>query len=68
MCLALAHLHAHGVAHLDVKPDNIYTVESMEGCGSGSGEGLLVCKLGDFGQATRLDCPRAAVVNEGDSR
>lgn len=38
----LQHVHARGIAHMDVKPDNIYTTES--GC----------FKLGDFGCATLL--------------
>lgn len=62
MCLALQHLHSHGVAHLDVKPDNIYTVGSAD-----NGDQLLV-KLGDFGQATRFKGSAPKVVDEGDSR
>ena len=57
MAEALLHLHARGIAHLDVKPDNIYTTP----------EGAY--KLGDFG----LACPCSGVTHtlppeEGDSR
>ena len=57
MAEALQHLHARGIAHLDVKPDNIYTTP----------DGAY--KLGDFG----LACPRGGVTltlspEEGDSR
>ncbi len=57
MAEALQHLHARGIAHLDVKPDNIYTTP----------DGAY--KLGDFG----LACPRGGVTHtlspeEGDSR
>lgn len=57
MAEALQHLHARGIAHLDVKPDNIYTTR----------DGAY--KLGDFG----LACPRGGVTHtlspeEGDSR
>ena len=46
-------MHEKGIAHLDVKPDNIYIKNG-------------VCKLGDFGCATRLD--KSLPVEEGDAR
>ncbi|KAH7430207.1 hypothetical protein KP509_09G088500 [Ceratopteris richardii] len=49
----LAFIHSRGIAHLDIKPANIYF--------SGG-----VCKLGDFGRATRLD--GSISVEEGDAR
>ncbi|KAI3432278.1 hypothetical protein D9Q98_003838 [Chlorella vulgaris] len=80
MAAALAHLHRSGVAHMDVKPDNIYLQEPSEeemaaaAAGGGGGDcGGTTCpgtryKLGDFGQATRLDLQTPAAVDEGDSR
>lgn len=50
---ALAFIHTSGLAHLDVKPDNIYFVGN-------------VFKLGDFGRATRLD--GTIRIEEGDAR
>ncbi|KAH0866718.1 hypothetical protein HID58_083929 [Brassica napus] len=50
---ALHFVHEKGIAHLDVKPDNIYIKNG-------------VCKLGDFGCATRLD--KSLPVEEGDAR
>ncbi|KAJ7545998.1 hypothetical protein O6H91_08G019700 [Diphasiastrum complanatum] len=50
---ALAHIHSHGLVHLDIKPDNIYVRKG-------------IYKLGDFGRATRLD--GSISVEEGDSR
>lgn len=64
MCLALRHLHALGVAHLDVKPDNIYTLGGEDS----EREGPRQYKLGDFGQAARLSRRGGWAVNEGDSR
>ena len=42
MASALQHLHSKGIAHMDVKPDNIYSTEDGQ------------FKLGDFGLATSL--------------
>lgn len=46
-------IHEKGIAHIDVKPDNIYVKNG-------------VYKLGDFGCATRLD--RSLRIEEGDAR
>lgn len=54
MACALAHLHARGTVHLDVKPENIYRTESG------------TYKLGDFGLAT-LKAGKWH-VSEGDAR
>lgn len=69
---ALDHLHAHGIAHMDVKPSNIIIVRKQDSID----DHLLLddgeLKIADFGQATRC-CPSrttAAVqelaVYEGD--
>ncbi|KAM3356129.1 wee1-like protein kinase isoform X1 [Capsicum galapagoense] len=50
---ALQYIHQKGVAHLDVKPDNIYVKSG-------------VYKLGDFGCATLLD--KSQPIEEGDAR
>ncbi|KAL1550238.1 Mitosis inhibitor protein kinase wee1 [Salvia divinorum] len=50
---ALQFIHSRGIAHLDVKPDNIYVKEG-------------VYKLGDFGCATMID--KSLPVEEGDAR
>ncbi|XP_017253976.1 wee1-like protein kinase [Daucus carota subsp. sativus] len=50
---ALQYIHERGVAHLDVKPDNIYV----------KNDGY---KLGDFGCATLLDT--SLPIEEGDAR
>lgn len=55
---ALQHLHQHGMAHLDVKPDNIYTESHSDSV-----------KLGDFGLATPLNHHNLSLeFSEGDSR
>lgn len=56
MASALHHLHGRGIAHMDVKPDNIYTTE----------DGRF--KLGDFGLATSLWGRKDLDVQEGDAR
>ncbi|KAK3007868.1 hypothetical protein RJ639_014597 [Escallonia herrerae] len=53
MAKALQFIHERGIAHLDVKPDNIYVKNG-------------VYKLGDFGCATLLD--RSLPIEEGDAR
>ena len=78
---ALKHVHAHGVAHMDVKPSNIYLNFSLSlspsadgaqhdasASSSTSSPSEIVYKLGDFGQATGLLQGGEATVNEGDSR
>ena len=55
---ALHHLHGLGIAHMDIKPDNIYTANDREN----------VYKLGDFGLATRMPVRPGVDVQEGDSR
>ncbi|KAI4301375.1 hypothetical protein L6164_034660 [Bauhinia variegata] len=50
---ALQYIHGKGIAHLDVKPDNIYVKNG-------------VYKLGDFGCATLLD--KSLPIEEGDAR
>jgi serine/threonine protein kinase len=72
---ALAHLHDHGVARLDVKPSNIYISLQRDEFRTGGGTGSTRppdtrFELGDFGQAMRLDgiSEQDACVNEGDSR
>ena len=53
----LAHVHAHGMLHCDVKPDNILLARAC---------GKVVYKLGDLGQATFVSNWDDA--NEGDAR
>jgi len=53
---ALAHLHACGIAHLDVKPDNIFD------CGGGR------YALGDLGTATLLQGGGPPCKGDGDAR
>ncbi|KAJ0962797.1 hypothetical protein J5N97_027919 [Dioscorea zingiberensis] len=50
---ALQFMHEHGIAHMDVKPENIYIKNG-------------IYKLGDFGCATLTD--RTLRIEEGDSR
>ncbi|KAE8009544.1 hypothetical protein FH972_005976 [Carpinus fangiana] len=50
---ALQFIHERGIAHLDVKPDNIYIKNG-------------VYKLGDFGCATLID--KSLPIEEGDAR
>lgn len=50
---ALLFIHSRGIAHLDVKPDNIYVKQG-------------VYKLGDFGCATMID--KSLPIEEGDAR
>ncbi|RDY11419.1 Wee1-like protein kinase, partial [Mucuna pruriens] len=50
---ALQYIHEKGIAHLDVKPENIYVKNG-------------VYKLGDFGCATLLD--NSLAIGEGDAR
>ena len=76
---ALTHLHAAGIAHMDVKPDNIF-VAPPSARGEQplpDGTGRVAYKLGDLGTACSLRSPveqqgpgsRATVgVTEGDAR
>jgi wee1-like protein kinase len=68
---ALQHLHAHGVAHMDLKPANVYLkYKEEENDEDSTMHAEPVYKLGDFGQATKLQIGSTgeAMVNEGDCR
>lgn len=52
LCAGLAHVHACGVLHQDIKPDNVLVCE-------GEG-GAAVLKLADFGMAQRVGALRHA--------
>ncbi|GAX73479.1 hypothetical protein CEUSTIGMA_g931.t1 [Chlamydomonas eustigma] len=56
MASALNHTHDLGLAHLDIKPDNIYRALSTPD----------TFKLGDFGLATQKDGSKG--ISEGDAR
>ncbi|KAK9810850.1 hypothetical protein WJX73_002128 [Symbiochloris irregularis] len=61
MAAALQHLHDRGIAHLDVKPDNIFAAKDEE----------AQYRLGDFGLARPLHPKQArvpVVSGEGDCR
>jgi serine/threonine protein kinase len=57
MAAALHSLHSQGMAHMDLKPDNIYTTLEEGGF-----------KLGDFGQAVPVKLHSGINVAEGDAR
>lgn len=56
----LAFMHGHGIAHLDIKPDNIYSTNNR-------GKPNAAYVIADFGLACRLDGADASST-EGDSR
>eukprot|EP00057_Strongylocentrotus_purpuratus_P031466 XP_784711.4 PREDICTED: membrane-associated tyrosine- and threonine-specific cdc2-inhibitory kinase [Strongylocentrotus purpuratus] len=52
----LAHMHSHGLLHLDVKPENIFISFHK------------VCKLGDFGLSVDMDEHDVTDTQEGDPK
>ena len=54
--LALQHMHARQMAHMDVKPDNIYVLDET------------IYKLGDLGMAASSCANKHSSYEEGDAR
>ena len=52
---ALACIHARGLVHRDVKPENVFVARR-------DADGALSVKLGDLGQALQLDAPKRAAA------
>ncbi|KAJ9530963.1 hypothetical protein QJQ45_028750 [Haematococcus lacustris] len=65
MVSALKHCHDLGLAHLDVKPDNIYRAQPQVPSAAGA-SGTATYKLGDFGLATAKNAKGPML--EGDVR
>lgn len=76
MCYALKFIHSMGLAHMDIKPGNIFLClenkggnnndERMDGLENKGIEDGIVFKLGDLGHVAKID--ETHYVDEGDCR
>lgn len=64
----LAHTHAHDIAHLDLKTENILLGQPARTCSSQTPSGTRwIPKLADFGLASRIDAASGRVnLPDGD--